>query len=104
MNVKLTGAAAQVVLECADHGPGMSAAELEGLFTEFFRSASREVRDLPGTGLGPSIVKRIVNRRGGTIEFTSEPGGGTTAVVTLPISNRPGRQPHGGAVLTTIGD
>jgi CheY-like chemotaxis protein len=41
-------------------------------------------RGAQGTGLGLSVVQKVVQRHGGGLEFTSEVGRGTTAVVTLP--------------------
>lgn len=63
-----------------DEGPGMSPEVLEKIFTPFF---STKVR---GTGLGLCVVKEIVERQGGAVEVTSEPGKGTTFVVTLPMA------------------
>jgi signal transduction histidine kinase len=73
-----------VVLRCADQGIGISAEDQDQLFTEFFRSTNPAALEIPGTGLGLTIVKRIVERHRGTIELDSEVGRGTTFTVTLP--------------------
>jgi signal transduction histidine kinase len=73
-----------VRLTCADTGIGISAADLEHVFTPFFRSGNPEARERPGTGLGLSITERVVKSHRGTIEVTSELGAGTTFVVRLP--------------------
>jgi signal transduction histidine kinase len=78
-----------VVLECADEGLGISVEDQGQLFTEFFRSTNREALDRPGTGLGLTITKRVVERHGGRIEFDSELGVGSTFRVFLPVAAPP---------------
>ena len=78
-----------VVLECADEGLGISAEDQERLFTEFFRSTNREALDRPGTGLGLTITKRVVERHHGWIEVESELGVGSTFRVFLPVAEPP---------------
>ncbi len=74
----------RVRLEVADEGLGISAADQEHLFDEFFRSTNPEAVQQPGTGLGLAIVKRIVERHGGEIEVVSTLGAGSRFTVTLP--------------------
>lgn len=76
----------RVVVECCDEGIGISVEDQQRLFTEFFRSSNPEATALPGTGLGLTIVKRIVDRHGGSIEVASELGKGSTFTVTLPAA------------------
>ena len=76
----------RVRIEVADEGLGISAADQERLFDEFFRSSNPEAVRQPGTGLGLAIVKRIVERHGGDIEVESELGVGSTFTVTLPAA------------------
>ena len=66
------------ILEVTDHGVGMSADELEGVFQPFRGSFGK------GTGLGLAIVHRIVSDSGGRIEVQSEPERGTTFIIRLP--------------------
>ena len=73
-----------VRLTCADEGIGISASEIEHLFTPFFRSSSPQARERPGTGLGLAITERVVTWHQGTIEVHSELGAGTTFTVWLP--------------------
>ena len=65
-------------------GLGIAAEELDRLFEEFFRSESVEARARPGTGLGLTVVDRVVRRHRGRIEVESELGVGTTFRVLLP--------------------
>lgn len=74
----------EVVLSCVDQGLGISAADQERLFTEFFRSTNQQALGRPGTGLGLAIMHRIVVRHRGRVEVTSELGVGTTFTVHLP--------------------
>ena len=79
----------RALLEVADEGLGISAEDQEQLFTEFFRSTNPDAVALPGTGLGLTIVQRIVERHHGSIDVESELGKGSTFRVTLPL--RPAR-------------
>ena len=78
------GTHGEVVLEVTDQGIGISAADQEHLFEEFFRSEDPEAVRQPGTGLGLAIVKRVVDRHGGRITVRSAPGEGSTFTVRLP--------------------
>ena len=65
-------------------GIGITPADRQQLFREFFRSESPEVKAQPGTGLGLTIVDRIVTRHLGRIEVESVLGEGSTFRVFLP--------------------
>ncbi|WP_426245784.1 sensor histidine kinase [Nocardioides sp. LHG3406-4] len=75
-----------IVLTVADEGLGISPRDQERIFDEFFRSTNPEAVALPGTGLGLTIVRRIVTRHGGRIAVESALGKGTTFRVTLPAA------------------
>jgi signal transduction histidine kinase len=75
-----------VVLAVDDEGLGISEADQERLFEEFFRSTNPEARRLPGTGLGLAIVKRIVERHQGEISVRSTLGEGSRFTVRLPVA------------------
>ncbi|MBC2961840.1 sensor histidine kinase [Nocardioides deserti] len=77
----------EVVVECRDEGFGISEADQEKLFTEFFRSTNPVAVAQPGTGLGLAIVARIVERHGGRIELDSALGRGSTFRVRLPAAD-----------------
>jgi two-component system, OmpR family, phosphate regulon sensor histidine kinase PhoR len=86
VTVELRREAGEVLLSCADEGIGISAADQQRLFQEFFRSTNPVAVAQPGTGLGLAIVQRIVSRHGGRIEVDSELGHGSTFRVTLPAA------------------
>ena len=78
------------VLEIADTGAGIADGDRAHVFEAFFRSRDANVKAVPGTGLGLTITKAIVDAHNGTIEVESTPGGGTTFRVWLPLGERIG--------------
>ncbi|NED85094.1 HAMP domain-containing histidine kinase [Streptomyces sp. SID11233] len=75
-------------LTVRDRGPGIPADELPHVFERFWRSPS--ARQLPGSGLGLSIVARTVQQAGGDIGLRPADGGdGTVATIRLPGAPQP---------------
>lgn len=72
--------------EVEDTGVGMTEEEVGRLFTKFWRSEDRFVREQPGTGLGLTIAKNLTEMQGGEMSVRSEKGKGTTFRFTLPVS------------------
>jgi signal transduction histidine kinase len=66
----------------ADSGPGMSAEELSRIFDRFWRGTGAVAT--AGSGIGLAVVHELVKAHRGTIETTSEPGVGTTFLISLP--------------------
>jgi PAS domain S-box-containing protein len=85
VDVRVSVDGADVVVEVVDTGIGIAVAEQEHLFDRFFRSSEATERAIPGTGLGLTIVKAIVERHEGSIEVESAEGEGTTMRVRLPV-------------------
>jgi signal transduction histidine kinase len=75
----------RVELHVLDRGPGLSEEARTRAFDRFWRGQDeRSNRDgLGGSGLGLSIVRRLVAADGGDVELLTRPGGGTDAVVRL---------------------
>ena len=74
----------QVILTVSDDGKGIPATELDAVQQRFRRGASA---DSSGSGLGLSIVKRIVDLHGGSLDIsTPKSGGGVSLRVTLPLA------------------
>ncbi len=73
----------QVSIEVADTGIGMTQAECEKLFNDFVRIKNEKTRNVPGSGLGLSIVKKIAGLYHGSATVRSQPDVGTTFTVTL---------------------
>jgi signal transduction histidine kinase len=61
-----------------DTGSGMGKATLDRIGTPFFTTREQ------GTGLGLVIARSTIGQHGGTLDFESKPGGGTTVTLTLP--------------------
>ncbi len=74
-------------IEVFDRGPGIATGEKDLVFERFHRSA--EARTLPGSGLGLSIVRDVVERHHGTVRVASRDGGGAVVGFALPLSTGP---------------
>ena len=75
-----------IVLKVSDTGVGIPSSFRPHLFEEFYRAKSPETQNIPGTGLGLVICKRIVDELGGSIEVDSKEGEGSTFTVKLPVA------------------
>jgi two-component system sensor histidine kinase KdpD len=73
-----------VAFRVADKGTGIEESELTHIFDRFYRGKGQRHR-IPGTGMGLSIAKAIVEAHGGTIEVTSQKGKGSVFTFSLPI-------------------
>jgi signal transduction histidine kinase len=73
------GQGSVVRVHVTDTGPGMTRAELDRAFDDFYTTKSG------GTGLGLSIVRRLVLDLGGSLRIDTEPGTGTRATVEIPL-------------------
>jgi len=74
-------------MKVTDTGIGMSGEFLTKVFEEFSQETDNPYREkaMTGTGLGMSIVKKMVDLMGGTIDIQSELGKGTCVTITLPL-------------------
>ena len=68
----------------ADSGIGMSPEQQSAIFKEFYQADAGDSRRFGGVGLGLALVRTSVERLGGKLELTSEPGKGSLFTVTLP--------------------
>ncbi len=75
----------RVVLEVADTGIGIPTGELGQLFSRFFRASNATEQAIPGTGLGLTIVRSIIEHHGGELRLASVVGEGTTVTLDLPL-------------------
>lgn len=77
------------LISVADTGIGISKYEMKHLFVdEFFRSERKEVREISGTGLGLTIVRRLVTQQGGVVFAESKVGLGSKFSFVLPYQFR----------------
>jgi signal transduction histidine kinase len=73
-------------ISVSDNGIGFDEKYLEKVFTIFQRLHGRGAYE--GNGIGLAVCRRIVERHGGTITARSQPGQGSTFLVTLPVAQR----------------
>jgi CheY-like chemotaxis protein len=74
-----------VTIEVTDTGIGMTNEQQSRIFDDFVQADASTTRRFGGTGLGMSIVRRLVNAMSGKIDLQSTPGMGTTVRVELPL-------------------
>ncbi|WP_338150991.1 ATP-binding protein [Neoroseomonas soli] len=78
------GEGGAVRLNVEDDGPGIPEGELEAVFAPFRRLEASRNRETGGTGLGLTIARNILRAHGGDVVLRNRPGGGLTAVASLP--------------------
>ncbi len=78
----LTGQAVRI--EVSDRGNGIDPGDVPHLFEPFYRGRRARERHTPGSGLGLSVVKRLIEQQHGTIDVRSQPGQGSSFIVHLP--------------------
>jgi signal transduction histidine kinase len=88
-----------VILEVSDTGKGISPEVEKRLFDPFF--STKET----GTGLGLPISARLIQKQGGTLQYQTRPGHGTTFGVVLPREiNDTAESENSNANIQTAGD
>nr|BFE74393.1 hypothetical protein GCM10020092_076940 [Actinoplanes digitatis] len=90
LRISATQDEATVTVNIVDNGIGIPEGQHEAIFGNFYRAHVDS--GYLGTGLGLAICRRIVERHGGTITATDDPGGGTRVTFTLPngvVADRP---------------
>jgi two-component system, sensor histidine kinase and response regulator len=85
INIRIGKNGNSIRFEVQDTGIGIPASFRPHLFEEFYRVKSPETQNIPGTGLGLVICKKIVDELGGSIEVDSKEGEYSLFSVQLPI-------------------
>jgi signal transduction histidine kinase len=85
ISVELAYEEGGIVCRISDTGAGISEEDRMHIFERFFKADKARDRALGGSGLGLSLVKKIVELHGGTVAAQSDPGKGSTFIVTLPL-------------------
>jgi len=75
----------KILIAIEDQGIGMTPEQLERVFEKFYRADPSGA--IPGTGLGMSIIKSIIEQHGGAIVIESELGKGTKVMLYLPVAS-----------------
>ena len=83
VSVNLRQQAERFVITVKDTGIGMEQKDVDKLFNEFTRIRNEKTKHISGSGLGLSILKKMVDKYNGTIEVNSKWGEGTEFIVTI---------------------
>jgi len=100
LTVQHDAAGRQVCIEVQDQGIGMTPEQLARVFERFFRADPSG--NIPGTGLGMSLVKEIMNLHQGQVDVFSEFGQGTRVRMTLPSQGSTPPESRGMAEHTKV--
>jgi len=84
VDITLINKNGSAIVSIKDSGIGMSADEVAKLFREFVRIKNEKTRNITGSGLGLSIVKKITEIYHGDINVKSEPDAGSCFTLTIP--------------------
>jgi signal transduction histidine kinase len=93
IDVKVTSGTGGATIEIADHGYGISSADLPRIFQKFSRGSEASLHKPIGSGLGLYISKGIIESAGGTMDMKSKQGAGTTFTIFLPFAKEVKEQP-----------
>jgi len=83
--ISLTKSGTDVELRVRDTGVGIPSKELSRLFDRFHRIESTRSRTHEGSGIGLALVQELVKLHGGAVRVESQPGEGSTFIVSLPL-------------------
>lgn len=84
-------------IQVRDNGKGMTEEEMGKIFKPFYQASENK----PGTGIGLSIVKGIVEAHYGKVEVASQPGVGSSFTITLPQKQEKQASQEGASLSTT---
>lgn len=86
VTVGVSRAGESALFEVRDTGPGIPDVETGRIFDAFHQADTSSTRTAQGTGLGLTIVQRIVKLHGGVLSVESEPGQGSTFYIAIPLN------------------
>ena len=75
-----------LIFQCRDNGIGMTEEFLQRIFVPFERVNTSTISKIEGTGLGMSIVKKLIENMNGEIGIESAPGKGTAVTIKIPMA------------------
>lgn len=94
IEVVLRGDANRVFIEVKDYGLGIKAEDQKYIFDKFYRVPTGAIHNTKGTGLGLTLVWRIMQAHGGSVEVDSQLGAGSTFRLVFPVSKEFNRKKH----------
>jgi signal transduction histidine kinase len=93
VDVKLAeGGRRDVAVTVSDNGAGIAARDLPHIFEPFYRGGDATARQIHGSGLGLSLVKRIMDEIGGRITVRTDAGKGSAFTLHLPLAPEAARE------------
>jgi signal transduction histidine kinase len=84
IDIRLKNSADRVQLMVCDYGIGIPKEYHKKIFEKFFRVPTGDVHNVKGYGLGLNYVAGVIKRHHGSIDVDSEPGKGSSFIITLP--------------------
>ncbi len=76
----------EVAISVHDRGPGIPANEQRSIFEPYYRAVGPNNSNVPGSGLGLNLAKRMVHGMGGRLTLRSVPGKGSVFTIHLPVA------------------
>ncbi len=86
IDVSLSSGDEELLFCVKDYGIGISVKDQERIFDRFYRSDETQKRGIRGSGIGLTIVRKIIEAHYGHLTLQSKPGAGSTFCVHLPIN------------------
>lgn len=86
VKLSVKNSADKIIISISDTGVGIPASDRSKVFQEYSRLEDQYSSQQIGTGLGLNLTKRLIELNGGSIDFTSEVGKGTTFFFSVPLS------------------
>lgn len=84
VRIEFAQSGSSLVVTVADSGIGIAPENVERIFEEFHQLDATDSREFGGVGLGLHMVRRLVDRLGGSVAVMSEPGHGSVFTVEIP--------------------
>jgi len=85
VNITIHSTSDEIIVNVNDTGFGIENEDIPKLFHEFSRIKNASTKNISGSGLGLSIVKKLIDLYGGRIEVESTPSQGTTFTLYFPV-------------------
>jgi len=80
------------ILSVRDHGPGIPRQERKHIFDAFYRGSLAKAKQIPGSGLGLNVVRRIIETHGGSVICEAMGELGTQFSIKLPLIREPNHE------------